>query len=139
MKTKIVWAMALLIGIAALPGAASAQYYDSYGRPIYPPPPYWGGGGYAGPPPPPYYGGGGYNRPPPPPYGYWPPPGYGRPPPPPGYGYGYAMGPHGPRPPGTSRVCATSRGSCDVGSWQPISAPCRCMIPGFGRKRGNIS
>jgi hypothetical protein len=125
MKTKIVGAMALSIGIAVLPGAASAQYYDPYGRPIYPQPP--------------YYGGGGYHRPPPPPYGFDPPPGYGRPPPPPGYGYGYGRGPYGPRPPGTSRLCATSRGSCDAGSWQPISAPCRCMIPGFGRKRGNIS
>jgi hypothetical protein len=34
-------------------------------------------------------------------------------------------------------VCVTSRGSCES-SAAPIQAKCRCYIPGFGPKRGNI-
>lgn len=36
------------------------------------------------------------------------------------------------------RACATSRGVCYVRPPQPLGAPCRCEIPGFGLKRGNI-
>ncbi len=35
------------------------------------------------------------------------------------------------------QVCVTSRGSCGTLP-NYIGAPCRCEIPGFGRKRGNI-
>jgi hypothetical protein len=35
-------------------------------------------------------------------------------------------------------VCITSRGNCDVGGAVPLNAPCRCYIPGFGPKRGNV-
>ena len=36
------------------------------------------------------------------------------------------------------RACATSRGVCYVGRPQPIGTGCRCDLPGFGLKRGNI-
>ena len=63
-----------------------------------------------------------YRRPPPP-YGY-----DRRPPPPDGYyrrerRYGSA--------------CVTSRGTCATEPG-PIGISCRCMIPGFGKKRGSI-
>lgn len=67
MRKAMLLGLAALAGMAALPGSASAQYYDPYYRPpAYrpPPPPY-----YRPPPPPgyygrpPYYGGGGYYRP----------------------------------------------------------------------------
>ncbi len=35
-------------------------------------------------------------------------------------------------------VCVTSRGSCGIDAPNYIGAPCRCDIPGFGRKRGNV-
>ncbi len=35
-------------------------------------------------------------------------------------------------------ICVTSRGSCDVGYAVPIQSNCRCNIPGFGPKRGNV-
>lgn len=35
-------------------------------------------------------------------------------------------------------VCVTSRGSCEYPQSFPINANCRCDIPGFGPKRGNI-
>ena len=137
MKRILSFAMMPMVAIAALIGPASAQYGDPYGRPAYPP-----YGGYDRPPPNSGYYPPGYPpgyRPPSPP-GYYPPPGgYYRPPPPayrpppPGYG----AGPYG-RPPGTSRACVTSRGACDAGVWLPVSSPCKCNIPGFGRKRGNI-
>ncbi len=63
--------------------------------------------------PPPGY----YNRPPPP-------PAYGRPPP--RYGSNMGMG------------CVTSRGTCSTDRPVPIGTGCRCMIPGFGRKRGAV-
>lgn len=86
-----------------------------------------------------YYGDPGYRQPPP--YGY-------RPPPPPEYGYDRRPGYGYDRPPaqygrpygrarGMSNICATSRGSCET-RFMPIGADCRCNIPGFGRKRGNI-
>ena len=34
-------------------------------------------------------------------------------------------------------VCVTSRGNCPAYP-SPIQAPCRCDIPGFGLKRGNV-
>jgi hypothetical protein len=34
-------------------------------------------------------------------------------------------------------VCVTSRGACEVGP-SPVGARCRCNIPGFGPKRGNV-
>ena len=46
----------------------------------------------------------------------------------PGYRRGGAFG----------RACATSRGVCYVRRPEPYGAPCRCDIPGFGPKRGNI-
>ncbi len=33
-------------------------------------------------------------------------------------------------------VCVTSRGNCPT--FAPVGANCRCDIPGFGRKRGNV-
>lgn len=36
-----------------------------------------------------------------------------------------------------SNVCVTSRGECYTRR-SPYGAPCRCEIPGFGLKRGNI-
>ena len=36
------------------------------------------------------------------------------------------------------RACATSRGVCYVRRPQPFGSGCRCDIPGFGPKRGNI-
>jgi hypothetical protein len=35
-------------------------------------------------------------------------------------------------------VCVTSRGSCEYPQYFPLNARCRCNIPGFGPKRGNI-
>ncbi len=35
-------------------------------------------------------------------------------------------------------VCVTSRGSCGMPQANYIGAPCRCNIPGFGSKRGNV-
>lgn len=65
MNRSILLALAAVATLAAVPAPASAQYYDPYFRPAYPPPP--PGYGYGRP-------GYGYG------YGY----GYGRP----GYGYG---------------------------------------------------
>lgn len=42
------------------------------------------------------------------------------------------------RPGGFGRACATSRGVCYVRRPQPLGSGCRCEIPGFGLKRGNI-
>jgi hypothetical protein len=36
-------------------------------------------------------------------------------------------------------VCVTSRGSCEYPQSYPIGTGCRCDIPGFGPKRGNIN
>jgi hypothetical protein len=33
-------------------------------------------------------------------------------------------------------VCVTSRGNCPT--YSPVGAGCRCDIPGFGTKRGNV-
>lgn len=66
--------------------------------------------------PPPPYGGGYYRPPPPPPY----------------YGGGY----YG-RPARLGQSCVTSRGSCYAYP-SPIGSPCRCYIPGFGKKRGAV-
>jgi hypothetical protein len=116
MKRSILLSLAALACLAAAPAPASAQYYDPYYRPAYPPPPPPGYGyGYRPPPPPPGYG---YGRPP----GY----GYGRPP---GYGYG--------RP--GSNVCITARGNCSTGRPLPANSPCQCYIPGFGTKRGAVA
>ena len=38
---------------------------------------------------------------------------------------------------GFGRVCVTSRGNC-AGPPVPINSRCRCDIPGFGLKRGNV-
>jgi hypothetical protein len=35
-------------------------------------------------------------------------------------------------------VCVTSRGSCEYPQSFPLNSNCRCDIPGFGPKRGNI-
>ena len=72
-------------------------------------------------------------RPAPPPYGYDrpPPPRYGYDRPPPRYGY------ERPQYREFSRICVTSRGDCNSRP-APIGANCRCDIPGFGLKRGNI-
>lgn len=51
--------------------------------------------------------------------------------PPPGYGYGYRQPQH------FGDVCITSRGNCRV-NLVPAGSGCRCMIPGFGPKRGNV-
>jgi hypothetical protein len=115
MKQSILLALAAIATLAAVPAPASAQYYDPYYRPAYPPPPP-PGYGYRPPPPPPGYGYG-YGRP-----GY----GYGRP------GYGYGGG-------GGSSVCITSRGTCSTGRPLPANAPCQCFIPGFGTKRGAVA
>lgn len=59
----------------------------------------------------------------------------------PGYGYGggyYGGGynrPYSRRDFG--RMCVTSRGDCQIRP-APIGAGCRCFIPGFGTKRGNV-
>ena len=34
-------------------------------------------------------------------------------------------------------VCVTARGNCPAYP-SPIQSPCRCDIPGFGPKRGNV-
>lgn len=36
-------------------------------------------------------------------------------------------------------VCVTSRGSCEHPQSYPLGTGCRCDIPGFGLKRGNIN
>ncbi|WP_043751929.1 hypothetical protein [Methylobacterium nodulans] len=38
---------------------------------------------------------------------------------------------------GFGRICVTARGHCPTRPG-PINAPCRCDIPGFGLKRGQI-
>jgi hypothetical protein len=43
------------------------------------------------------------------------------------------------RPARYGNVCVTSRGSCEYPQSFPIGAGCRCDIPGFGPKRGNIN
>lgn len=64
-----------------------------------------------------------------------PPPGYYRQGPPPGYyGGGYAR----PRRVEMGSVCVTSRGECRTRSYTPLGTGCRCMIPGFGPKRGTV-
>jgi hypothetical protein len=45
--------------------------------------------------------------------------------------YGHSRG-------GLGSVCVTSRGNCGVGALVPIGSGCRCHIPGFGRKAGQI-
>jgi hypothetical protein len=35
-------------------------------------------------------------------------------------------------------ICETSRGACEISRPAPLGASCRCHIPGFGRKRGNV-
>lgn len=35
-------------------------------------------------------------------------------------------------------VCVTSRGECTVGRYVPLGTGCKCQIPGFGRKRGQV-
>jgi hypothetical protein len=117
-------AIIAFVAAMAMPQPAEAQYYDPY----RPPPPVYGGPVYGAPQPygrqpygDPRYGGpppGYYNRPPPP-------PAYGRPPPP-RYGSNMGMG------------CVTSRGTCSTDRPVPIGTGCRCMIPGFGRKRGAV-
>ena len=42
------------------------------------------------------------------------------------------------RPPQVSNLCGTSRGVCYINVLAPVSAPCRCEVPGFGLKRGNV-
>jgi hypothetical protein len=37
------------------------------------------------------------------------------------------------------QVCVTSRGSCEYPQSYPLGTGCRCDIPGFGPKRGNIN
>jgi hypothetical protein len=71
--------------------------------------------------PPGYYGG--------------PPQGYYRGGPPQGYDDGYyrprrrvAMG----------SVCVTARGDCGQRNYAPIGSRCFCIIPGFGKKHGEI-
>ena len=49
---------------------------------------------------------------------------------------GYA--PYPRRRPPMGSVCVTSRGDCSVGRPMPIGAGCKCMVPEFGVKRGNI-
>jgi hypothetical protein len=39
---------------------------------------------------------------------------------------------------GVGSVCVTSRGNCSVGQLVPLGSGCRCNIPGFGRKRGQV-
>lgn len=71
-------------------------------------------------------------------YPYPPPPGYY--PQRPGGGY-YRPDPYGDgyyrRPVQFGNICFTSRGSCPTRP-QPVEAPCRCNIPGFGVKRGGV-
>ncbi|KAA2237471.1 hypothetical protein [Salinarimonas soli] len=48
---------------------------------------------------------------------------------------------YSPRPRRAGRfgqACETSRGTCYVNP-QPIGSRCRCDIPGFGPKRGNVA
>ena len=59
-----------------------------------------------------------------------------------GYGRPYDDGERRPLPPRYGRqrmgsVCVTSRGNCPAYP-SPIQSPCRCDIPGFGPKRGNV-
>lgn len=35
-------------------------------------------------------------------------------------------------------ICITSRGNCRLDRPAPFDGPCRCFIPGFGPKRGNV-
>lgn len=37
---------------------------------------------------------------------------------------------------GGGLVCVTSRGNCPT--YSPVNAICKCDIPGFGTKRGNV-
>lgn len=39
---------------------------------------------------------------------------------------------------GLGSVCVTSRGNCGIGALVPIGSGCRCQIPGFGRKAGQV-
>ena len=83
----------------------------------------YGGGGYRGPGFGGGYGGGDFDEGPR--YRRRPPVAYDDGP---SYGGGGAFG----------RACATSRGVCYVRRPQPYGSGCRCDIPGFGPKRGNI-
>lgn len=47
--------------------------------------------------------------------------------------YGYRR-----RRPQVSNICGTSRGICYINVLAPLNAPCRCEVPGFGLKRGNV-
>ncbi len=55
----------------------------------------------------------------------------------PGWGGGWRGGGYYQQPVIYGNICITSRGNCRT---QPLpnGAPCRCFIPGFGPKRGNI-
>jgi hypothetical protein len=114
-------ALAALVALTALGAASSAQaqYYPYPG-----PQPYYGPNPYGGPPVPrnPY----GYVQPNP--YGG----GYVRPDP---YGGGYYGPPR--RRVVIGNICVTSRGACQSRP-VPEGTLCRCIIPGFGRKQGNV-
>jgi hypothetical protein len=45
---------------------------------------------------------------------------------------------HGYRQRAYGGVCVTSRGACETPGPTPVGARCRCDIPGFGPKRGNV-
>jgi len=108
---KSLYSIALALAMAAsvmAPGQSHAQFLPGWG----PLPPVLPPPGYPAPfpAPRPYY-------PPPAPY-YAPQPYYGE----------EALG----------GVCYTSRGACPLEYGRPVGAPCRCFIPGFGRKGGTV-
>jgi hypothetical protein len=110
----------LLFACAALAAGsfpAFAQYY-----PAYPPP---GSTGYITPRP--YYG----ERP------YYAPPPVYRPRPRRQWDDGAYGGYYAPPRVAYGNVCITSRGNCRTPPL-PDQSPCRCNIPGFGLKRGNV-
>ncbi|MCZ8103524.1 MAG: hypothetical protein O9972_37230 [Burkholderiales bacterium] len=117
MKALLAGLALILAGVLATE-PASAQFYPGWG----PPPP-----GYYEPRYDPRYD-----------------PRYRRPPPPPPYGgrdyYGYPpRNEYYGRPRAALRaLCVTSRGNCSTGYPLPSGSPCRCHIPGFGEKRGQV-
>jgi hypothetical protein len=42
------------------------------------------------------------------------------------------------RPVRAGHICVTSRGSCQFDRPQRLGGPCKCNLPGFGTKRGEI-
>lgn len=112
-KYRFLAQAALAAAVVLVTAPAFAQYYQQAPRYGYQQPPTYD---YAQPPAPRY----GYQEPAP---GYYRQPRYGRP--------AYRQQVYG-------GICYTKRGSCELGGSLPVGSYCRCDIPFFGSKQGEV-